>query len=182
MAASGGKSSTSGSQSSQFAPQLMQLYRMTKPTIEALASQTREGLQTGGINSRIPAVNASLAAARSAYSQGTQGLKDRLSQSGLGGSSFAQALLAENEMAGGQRIAQIPTDITQAFLSGSVPAVTGIGTSALGEAAGLNRSFQSSTNQFGWEADPGKFISELLGGAGQGALAYSLMKPPTGGP
>lgn len=134
---SSGKSNTTQN-SSAFAPQLLQLYNMSKPTLQALSSQTREGLQTGGVNSNIPAVNASVASAREAYSQHTQNLRNQLAKSGLANSSFANQILGENEMSGTSQIANMPANITQDFLGRSIPTVTGAGTGALGQAASLD--------------------------------------------
>ena len=136
-----GKSSQQD-QSSQFSPQLMQLYRMAKPTLQTLSAQTAEGLKTGGINAQIPSVNASVAAAREAYSQSHQALKNQLSEAGLANSSFGTEILGNQQMEAGQQIAQIPTTMTNDFLARGVPSVIGAGTNALNTAAGLNTTQQ----------------------------------------
>lgn len=171
MAGSGsGKTSTTDS-SSQFSPQLMQLYRMAKPTLQTLSAQTAEGLKTGGVNAQIPSVNASVAAAREAYSQSHQALKNQLAESGLANSSFGQEILGNQQMEAGQQIASIPTTMTNDFLARGVPTVAGFGTNALGLAAQLNTA-RSYTPSFwdmflqGVQADAG--IGKSVGAAAAG--------------
>lgn len=142
----GGKTSTqTGQNQSQFSPELMNLYRLSLPTIRALSGQTTSALQTGGVNANIPSINASVASARESFSRSQEMLRQQLATSGLSGSQFAQEILGGNQMQSGENISQIPTSITNDFLSRGVPTVVGTGTSALSTAAGLNTS---STQQF----------------------------------
>ena len=126
-----GTSKSTSSTSNPYAAGLAaighQMYGMAKPTMEALASQTQEGLQTGGVNAQIPATNAAVASAREAYSAHRQDLKNQLASSGLSGSSFEQEILGSDQASGSQHIAALPTDITQNFLKTGIPTVSGIG-------------------------------------------------------
>jgi hypothetical protein len=136
----GGKSTNTGTNTSAETNSLMQVFKMAKPTMQALSSQTAEALQTGGVNARIPSVSASVAAAREAYSTSQQSLKNQLSQSGLANSSFGQEILGQSSMNAGQQIGALPTTLTNDFLARGVPAVAGMGTNALSTAAQLNRT------------------------------------------
>jgi hypothetical protein len=67
-------------------------------------------------------------------------------------SSFGQQILAQEQMAGGQQIASLPANMTEQFLSGAVPTVTGFagtGTQAVGTAGGLSLQ-RTSTPSF-WD-------------------------------
>src|SRR5579859_2504633 len=104
MGAGGGKTSTSSSSTfSPFAPLLASMARQrnqeSQMVLQPLAAQTTEALQTGGVNARIPIINANLASARTAASSNMNAIKDHLAQSGLLNSSFGQAILAQE---GGQ--------------------------------------------------------------------------------
>lgn len=132
----GGKSSSSSSTSSSpFAPYLAaiagQEWQAAKPTVQLMGSQTAEALRTGGVNAHIPAVNAATDAARQQSSQDTTQLREELARSGLGGSSFAQSILAQNRSSEGQKIADTPSNVTGEFLRGAVPITTGFGQTGL---------------------------------------------------
>lgn len=164
--AGGGKSSTS-TQTNPYAAQLAsmgsQLFKAGFPTISTLAGQTQSALQTGGVNSQIPAINANLAAARQAYSTSNQALKNQLSESGLLNSSFGQQILAGEQEQAGQNIAGIPANMTNAFLAGAIPTVAGAataGTSAVGGAGSLT----------GTTTQTPSFMNYLLAGLGAGGL------------
>jgi hypothetical protein len=164
MGGSGGGKTSTSTQSSEFAPQLMSLYRASRPTLDTLSSQTAEGLQTGSVNAQIPSVNASVAAARQAYSTSTQSLKNQLSEGGLANSSFGQQLLGENAEEGGQSIAAIPSDVTNAFLGKAVPTVANAGTGALNTAASLDTSSWSTPSFM-------QYFMQGLGATSQGVGA-----------
>jgi len=175
MTGSGGKTST-GTQtnSSQFTPQLMSLFNMAKPTLSTLSAQTQSGLQTGGVNTQIPSINASLAASRQAYSTSQQALKNQLGESGLANSSFGRQILGQSAATAGQGIADIPTNMTNNFLRGAAPTVVGAGVGALGQAAGLNTTGTTKSTPSAWDsfvqaAHFGMDPAGLFGGAGAGA-------------
>ena len=176
MSAGGGKTSTS-STSSPFSPYLgamgAQAWQAGKPTMQTLGAQTAEALQTGGVNARIPAINASLASSRVAASNSYQTLKNHLAESGLLNSSFGQQLLGEQESTTGQDIAGIPTAENDRFLSMAVPTVAGysnLGLSAESAAAGSD--YTSSMTPSFWEMfQQGLNAGAQSGGAAAGAAA-----------
>lgn len=70
-----------------------------------------------------------------------------MAQSGLAGTSFAQALLQEDASQGGQAVANIPAEATSAFVGQAVPQVLGMGRAgvgAIGQAAGIDRTTTST--------------------------------------
>jgi hypothetical protein len=126
--------------SSPLTGQLESVFHLAQPTMRALAAQTAEGLQTGGVNAQIPGINASVASAREAYSRSQTALSQQLATAGLGNSSFARDIMGTNSMNAGQQIAGIPSTMTNDFLARGVPTVIGAGTNALNTAAALNTS------------------------------------------
>lgn len=146
----GGKTSTS-STSSPYAAILegigSQMWRTAKPVYQTYASQAEEALRTGGVNAQIPSVSRAVGAAREQQSQSTTDLRQRLAQSGLAGTSFAQALLQEDASQGGQAVANIPAEATSAFVGQAVPQVLGMGRAgvgAIGQAAGIDQTTTST--------------------------------------
>lgn len=176
MGPGGGKTSTSSS-SSPFSPYLgamgAQAWRAGKPTMQTLGAQTAEGLQTGGVNARIPSINASLASARTAASSSYQNLKNHLAQSGLLNSSFGQQLLGEEQTSTGQQIADIPSADTNQFLSMAVPTVAGYSNLGLGaESAAAGSDYTQSVTPSFWEMfQQGLNAGASGGGAAAGAYA-----------
>lgn len=164
MSGQGGKSTSNSSSSSQYAPQLMSLYRAARPTLDTLSSQTAEGLRTGGVNSQNPTIDANLAAAREGYSTSQQTLKNNLASAGLADTSMGQEILGQNREQAGQAINAIPANTTDAFLGRGVPAVVGAGTGALSTAANLDTT-TASTPSF-WQ-----YFMQGLGGEQQAAGA-----------
>ncbi len=168
---SSGKTS-SQTQTSAFAPQLLNLYNMAKPTLQALSGQTTEALQTGGDTDQIPSINAGVAAARESYANSQKMLRQQIAQSGLAGTPFASEILGQNQETAGQQIGAIPSTITSNFLSQGVPTVVGAGTNALNTAANLDTS--SYTTPSFWD-----YFLQGLGstsqGAGSGIGAYAAL-------
>ena len=173
---SGGKTSTS-TQSSEMTPQLMKLFNMAKPTLSTLSAQTQSGLQTGGVNTQIPSINASLAASRQAYSTSQQALKNQLGESGLANSSFGRQILGGSAEGAGQGINALPINMTNQFLGKAIPAVAGMGTNALSQAASLNVSGKTTSTPSAWESfmqavhfglDPAGVEGGANGGMGKG--------------
>src|SRR5271166_1972438 len=127
--AGGGKSNTgSSSQSSPYAPILegigASLWKMAKPTAAALSSQTLSALQTGGVNSNIPQINAAEGSARESQSQSMTQLQQQLARvPGLANSSLGQSLLANQRMTGNQTVNNIGPNAAASFAGQNVPNV-----------------------------------------------------------
>ena len=191
----GKTSSATSTQSSQFTPELMKLFNMAKPTLSTLSAQTQSGLQTGGVNTQIPSINASLAASRQAYSTSQQALKNQLGESGLANSSFGRQILGGSAEGAGQGINALPINMTNQFLGKAIPAVAGMGTNALSQAAGLNTSGKTTTTPSAWQSfvsamhvgmDPAGVEGGANGGMGKGpgsagGASPSMMGQTAGG-
>jgi len=170
---SGGKTSSStSSQSSPYAPILAaigsQMWNTAKPVSQTYANQANEALKTGGVNANIPSINASVDASRQSSSQSETQLRQRLAQSGLAGTPFAQNIMAQQQGTDNARTGAIPADATQAFISQAVPTVlnegnAGIG--ALGTAGGLDINTKSTSTPSFWDT--------FMQGAGIGATAFA---------
>lgn len=173
MSGQGGKATSNSSSSSQYAPQLMSLFRSARPTLNALSSQTAEGLRTGGVNSQNPTIDANLAAAREGYSTSQQTLKNNLASAGLANTSMGQEILGQNREQAGQAINAIPANTTDAFLAKSTPAVAGAGMTALSTAAGLDTSqgITPSMVDQGFGIASGKGSSKQNSGGSGGSAA-----------
>jgi hypothetical protein len=174
MGGGSGKSSTGSSSNwSQYAPALMKMWKTAKPVYQTLASQTEQGLQTGGVNANIPLINTKMDAARQAESQSMQQARQTLGRSSLAGTPFGQELLASLEQQGGQNISNIPASTTAEFVGGAAPQVIGTGARAVGEAAQLNTSSTyQSTPSFGDYFMQGASAGGMAG-TGLGMMGYT---------
>lgn len=174
MPGSGGGKTSSGT-SSTFSPYsatlgmfARQRNNESQQVLKPLAAQTQEALQTGGVNARIPIVNANLAAAKTAASSSMNSIKDHLAQSGLLNSSFGQEILAKQGSETSQEIAGIPAQDTQNFLNMGVNAAMGESRGAVGAASAagsLDQSGQTSQTASMWDL--------LMQGLQSGATAYA---------
>lgn len=155
----GGKSSSSSSsQSSPFAPLLASIglneWNMAKPVLSTYSNQASEALKTGGVNANIPSINAAVDASRQSSSQSETELRQRLAQSGLAGTPFAQSIMAQEQGTNNARTGAIPAEATQAFIGQAVPTVLNAGQAgvgALGTAAGLDINTKSTSTPSFWD-------------------------------
>lgn len=165
MGAGSGKTSTSTTNSPYAGLEAaigQQIWRTAKPVFQTEAGQTESALQTGGVNSQIPMINSTVAAARESASQSNTQLRQQLAASGLAGSSFGNAILGEEQEQSGQQIGGIPSSIAENFISSGVPGVTGAigtGVSAIGGAASADTTTESTPS----------FMQYLLQAANVGA-------------
>lgn len=135
----GGSSKTStGTESSPYAGLIAQFGRAFLPSAKAFGAQETEALKTGGVNAQIPIINRAVDASRGAESQANTQLQESLARAGLANTSFGAQILGNQQMAGAQRTAEIPTDIAGQFI-GAVPGTAGTGVGAASGAAAANR-------------------------------------------
>ena len=185
----GGKTASSTSNtSSPFAPYLAQdgsqLFNLAKPVISNLSSQATSALQTGGVNAQIPSINASLDSSRRSASTSDTNLRQSLAKSGLGGTSFGNAILGEQEGTTSQNIAAIPGTAANSFLGMAAPAVIqegNAGLGALGTAGSLDTATAGTQTASFWDtfmqgvqlAATGKSGSSGSSGGGGGSSGGS---------
>lgn len=94
-----------------------QLFSESTPVRQELFKQILEGLQTGGVQAKIPIIQSALESSRVAQSNTMKGIDENLATSGLSGTPFGARTRAEAQEAGNQQIGQIPTNIIRDFLS-----------------------------------------------------------------
>lgn len=171
----GSTSTGSSSTSSPYAGPLGQMgkteFGIAKPLMSTLGSQFLEALKTGGVNSFLPWITRALDASRQSSSQGLEGARQKLAQTGLGGSSFGQQELSAAKTDAGNQANQIPANMIMQFLQGAPQFALGLGSQASGNyaaAGGLDNTTQTTSTPSFWS----QFMQGLQGG-GQIAAAYA---------
>lgn len=111
-------------------------------------------------------INRSLDENRAASSTSLESTRQALARSGLGGTGFAQSLLAGETMQAEQSAAEVPTNIASQFISGA-PGLVSPGIGALATAGGLTRNVSTTSTPSFWDM----FNQTLAAGGmlGQGA-------------
>ena len=94
------------------------IFRIGKPIIQESSAQQLEALRTGGVGAKIPLIQRSVEASKQATGTALAATKDELSAAGIGGTPFAQNILARSRMGGEQAASQIPTAIAERIASG----------------------------------------------------------------
>lgn len=112
------------------------ILKSTGPARRLAINQLTEALATGGVGARIPMVQQAVSAQNQATSQALSQTSEALAQRNIGG-PFAARILAGTRMAGEQRAAQLPTEMTSQFIQQMMPFLAqtqGLGFGALGQA------------------------------------------------
>jgi len=115
-----------------------------------LVDQMTEALQTGGIGAQIPLINRAVDASARATGGALQNIESDLSQSGLAGTPFCEAILAQTSSQGKFDQSQIPLGfMTEMFKS--IPqyltALTQSGIAGFGAAAGAEAGNQPTDSK-----------------------------------
>lgn len=157
-----GKSSTS-TQTSPYATLLAnwsnRLMKTWMPVQNQLASQTGEAMRTGGVNAQIPIISRAVDAARQGATQTEEQTRQALARSGTSGPE-AQAILGQERMAEGDRIAGIGPGIASQFIA-QAPAMSeaGIGDAFRAASAAMMGSMTTRETPSFWD-----LFSQGLGG------------------
>lgn len=163
-----GKTSTS-TQSSPYATLLAnwsdRLMKTWMPVQNQLASQTGEALKTGGVNAQIPIISRAVDAARQGATQTEEQTRQSLARSGTSGPE-AQAILGEERMAEGDRIAGIGPGIASQFIS-QAPQMSqaGIGQAFSGAGQAMWGNMTTTSTPSFWDF----FIRGLAASQGSGS-------------
>lgn len=123
---------------------------VSKPARETFFGQLQEALTTGGIGARIPIIQKSVEASKSATSAALRGTEESLARAGIAGDPFGQKVLAGTRLAGETATAQIPINIIQQMISGAQSAVLGSAqtiTRGFGQLAAVGAQRESSARQ-----------------------------------
>lgn len=99
------------------------LFEETTPVRQELFNQILEGLQTGGIQAKIPIIQSALEQSRGAASNALRQTDESLAQSGLSGTPFGERTRQEGRIQSEAGLAQIPTNVVRDFL-GVAPGFT----------------------------------------------------------
>ena len=144
MGVGGSNSKTSsGTETSPFAPLIAKFAKSFLPAAKTFGAQETEALKTGGVGAQIPIINRAVDASRGAESSANQETQQALARAGLANTSFGASILGNQNMAGRQATAAIPTNIASQFIS-AVPGTASTGVGAASAAASANRSMTST--------------------------------------
>lgn len=98
-----------------------EMFRESTPVRQELLGQTLEALTTGGVGAQIPIIQRAVESSKAALGQGLRSTTENIAQMpGLGGTPFAESMLAQQRVGGEQQIAGIPSQIAQQF-AGQAP-------------------------------------------------------------
>lgn len=125
------------------------MIKRTGPARRLALDQLTEALATGGVGARIPMVQQAVSAQNQATSQALSQTSEQLAQRNIGG-PFAARILAGTRMAGEQRAAALPTELTSQFIQQMMPflsATQGLGFGALGQAGQAQMSTEAFNAQ-----------------------------------
>lgn len=115
-----------------------------------LFSQITEALKTGGVGARLPIVGKAVEASKAATATAMRGTEETLARTGLTRTPWGQNVLASQRLEGELATSRIPTDMTQAFLAGTLPTLTGAANTITGgysNLAATQTQAQISSNQ-----------------------------------
>jgi hypothetical protein len=144
MGIGGSNSKTSsGTETSPFAPLIAKFAKSFLPAAKTYGQQETEALKTGGVNAQIPVINRAVDASRGAESTSNQQTQQALARAGLANTSFGAQILGNQEQAGAENTASVPTNIASQFIS-TVPGTSNTGVGAASGAAAANRSYTST--------------------------------------
>lgn len=120
----GGKSQarSSGANLDKF---LAEFQEQSGPARQTFFDQLNEALTTGGVGARLPIIQKSVEASKSATSAARVATTESLAKAGIGGTPFGQQILAGQELQGNLATAQIPTNIIQQLIAQAPGAVLG---------------------------------------------------------
>ena len=146
----GGSSSktSTGTESSPFAPLIAKFAKSFLPAARTFGAQETEALKTGGVNAQIPIINRSVDASRGAESSQNQETQQALARAGLDRTSFGAQILGDQNLKAREDTAAIPTNIASQFIS-AVPGTSNTGVGAASAAALADR-ITTSTPSF-WD-------------------------------
>src|SRR5688572_14383634 len=119
----GGSENTSGSAALEAFAKEMQ--EMSRPVRQETFAQVLEGLQTGGVTSKIPQINTAIEASRGATSSSIKQIDEQLAMMGLSNTGTGQKIRAEALAMGEQRTSQIPSELVQQFIQNALGQITG---------------------------------------------------------
>ncbi len=123
---------------------------VSKPARETFFGQLQEALTTGGIGARIPIIQKSVEASKSATSAALRGTEESLAKAGIAGDPFGQRVLAQTRLAGETQTSQIPTNIIREMLAGAQSAVLGSAqtiTGGFGQLAAVGAQREATAKQ-----------------------------------
>ena len=92
------------------------IFKTQQPIRRELSKQTLEALQTGGVGARIPIVQRSVEAAKTAGAQSMRNAQESVAASGQAGTPFAQAMLAQLQQQNKYALSQIPVSYAQQLI------------------------------------------------------------------
>lgn len=113
------------------------LMRQTGPVRKQILGQLQEALTTGGVNARIPQIQAAVASSKQALSGGLQQTAEQLASRNIGG-PFAARIMGGARMEGQQQISQIAPQMAQQLIGQFMPfaaATQGMGMQTFSTAA-----------------------------------------------
>lgn len=122
------------------------LFKTAKPLTTALFNQMLEGLQTGGIQARMPIVQAAVDAQKQKTSDAARTLDEQLGQSGLAGTPYGERIKSEAATSAAATEAAIPTNSVLDFLKGAIGLTTGTNTTAQSGLSSVTASEASVTD------------------------------------
>lgn len=164
----GGKEDSSGSAALEAFAKEMQ--EMSRPVRQETFDQVLEGLQTGGINARIPMITTAVESSRAATSNALRQIDSSLAAGGLTNTGTGQRVRAEALMSGEQRTSQIPIELVQAFIQNALGQITGTQQTVVqgygGAADAQSRMYAANT---GAQAQRDAAMLAMIGSIGQGA-------------
>lgn len=179
MGGGGGKDTNQPSGSAALERFLGEYTEQTRSGRSTLFAQITEALKTGGVGARLPIVGKAVEASKAATSSAMRGTEETLARTGLTRTPWGQNVLAGQRLEGELAVSRIPTDMTQAFLAGTLPAFTGAPNTIVGGYSNL------AATQTQAQISQNTLINDLFtsifaaGGAIGGAAAG---KPPVGAP
>lgn len=161
----GGKGGDESSSESPYARVLaqiaQQMFQESTPLRTGLIDTLYEALTTGGTN--IPIVGQAVEAGKKAMSDTMAQTEEKLNQSQLGGTPFAQAILAGTRDVGNFNISQIEPNIVQALINMIPGLVTGTNSVVTqGLSSSIPGNISTSGTATAGTFDFGNMISSLM--------------------
>lgn len=108
------------------------LMREAAPSRKLMFSQLEEALRTGGVGARIPIIQRAVGDVQAATTRAMGQSREQFARAGIGGSPIALQSLAQQQMAGSQAAARIPTEIAGQIIGAGPQMVAGQEQQALG--------------------------------------------------
>ena len=151
------------------------MLRQTGAPRKLIMKQLTEALATGGVKAKIPMIQQAVSASRQQMAGGLAQTAEQLAQRNIGG-PFASRILAGQRLSGEQALGQIPTQMTEQFISQMLPylgSTQQLGGGMLGSGAGMLSQLEQFNAQQQMAAigalskgmSPSGMISGLIGGS-----------------